>query len=139
MDERLGDVEPPPHPARVLAHQAVAGVGEPELLEQLVDPPLELAPAHAEDLALQAQVLAPGRLLVEAAGLGDDADRLAHAGRFAQDVEAGDPAAPPSGWARVVRIFTVVDLPAPFGPSRPNTVPSGTAKERPSSACTPSP
>ena len=48
-------------------------------------------------------------------------------------------AEPPSGWASVVRIFTVVDLPAPFGPSSPKTVPAGTEKVRPSSACTSSP
>jgi hypothetical protein len=31
---------------------------------------------------------------------------------------------------------TAVDLPAPFGPSRPNTVPSSTANDRPSRART---
>ena len=31
---------------------------------------------------------------------------------------------PESAWARVVRILTVVDLPAPLGPSSPKIVPS---------------
>jgi hypothetical protein len=31
-------------------------------------------------------------------------------------------------------IFIVVDLPAPFGPSRPNDSPGATSKERPSTA-----
>ena len=38
VDERQGDVESPLHAARVGAHEAVGGVGEPELLEQRVDP-----------------------------------------------------------------------------------------------------
>jgi hypothetical protein len=37
----------------------------------------------------------------------------------------------------VVRIFTVVDFPAPFGPSRPKIVPASTSKLSPSSAGTP--
>ncbi len=45
-------------------------------------------------------------------------------------------ALPPSGRARVVRIFTVVDFPAPFGPSSPNTVPGATEMLTPSRACT---
>ena len=46
-------------------------------------------------------------------------------------------AVPESAWARVVRILTVVDFPAPLGPSRPKTVPAGTAKLSPSRARTP--
>ena len=45
-------------------------------------------------------------------------------------------AMPESGRDRVFRTFTVVDLPAPFGPRSPNTVPAGTANVRPSSART---
>ena len=43
-------------------------------------------------------------------------------------------AAPESGRDRVVRTFTVVDLPAPFGPRSPKTLPSSTANESSSSA-----
>ena len=46
-------------------------------------------------------------------------------------------AAPLSGRERVVRIFTVVDLPAPLGPTRPNTLPGATPKLTPASAFTP--
>jgi hypothetical protein len=42
----------------------------------------------------------------------------------------------PAGVDRVVRILIVVDLPAPLGPSRPNTVPAGTEKLSPSRAVT---
>src|SRR5262249_20965945 len=45
-------------------------------------------------------------------------------------------ASPQSARERVVRIFTAVDLPAPFGPSRAKIVPASTSNERPSSART---
>ena len=41
-----------------------------------------------------------------------------------------------SGVVSVVSTRTVVDLPAPFGPSRPKTSPSCTENVTPSSACT---
>src|SRR3954453_2713047 len=46
-------------------------------------------------------------------------------------------ACPPSGFTKVVRIFTAVVLPAPLGPSTPSTEPSGTRRSRPSRAFTP--
>ncbi len=46
-------------------------------------------------------------------------------------------ASPWSGRDSVVRILTVVDLPAPLGPTRPKTVPASTSKLTPSSARTP--
>ena len=46
---------------------------------------------------------------------------------MAQDVVPGDRApCRRSGRDSVVRIFTVVDLPAPFGPSSPKIVPGAT-------------
>ena len=45
-------------------------------------------------------------------------------------------AEPSSGCSRVERIRTTVVLPAPFGPSRPSTVPVGTEMSTPSSAVT---
>ena len=44
---------------------------------------------------------------------------------------------PESGRASVVRIFIVVDLPAPFGPKSPKIVPASTENVRPFSAFTP--
>src|SRR5437773_828390 len=49
---------------------------------------------------------------------------------------AGRRAEPESGRGRVFRIFTVVDLPAPFGPSNAKTLPACTEKLRPSRART---
>ena len=45
-------------------------------------------------------------------------------------------ACPPSGRSNVVRMRTAVVLPAPFGPSTPSTVPRGTDRSMPRSACT---
>src|SRR5262245_34607933 len=45
-------------------------------------------------------------------------------------------ACPASGSRMVARIRTTVVLPAPLGPSRPNTLPAGTVKSMPSSATT---
>jgi hypothetical protein len=45
-------------------------------------------------------------------------------------------AVPESGRASVVRILTVVDFPAPLGPSSPNTSPCLKVIDRPSSALT---
>src|SRR5438552_18918254 len=45
-------------------------------------------------------------------------------------------ARPPSGRSTVARILTAVVLPAPFGPSSPKTVPTGTSKSMPLSAAT---
>ena len=65
------------------------------------------------------------------------ADRAAHRGRLAAHVVAGDRRrAARRRVLSVTRIRTVVDLPAPFGPSRPKTWPAGTEKVIPSSART---
>src|SRR2546429_4406767 len=45
-------------------------------------------------------------------------------------------AAPEVGSARVHRILIVVDLPAPFGPRKPNVSPAATSKSMPRTAST---
>jgi hypothetical protein len=52
VHERHGDVQAPLHPARVRAPDAVGGLGQAEAVQQLVDPLLERAAAHAVDLTL---------------------------------------------------------------------------------------
>jgi hypothetical protein len=49
---------------------------------------------------------------------------------------AGDAGVPASGSSRVVRIRTAVVLPAPFGPSRPRTLPARAVKSTPHNART---
>ena len=91
VHERHRDVEAPLHPARVAARDPVGGLLEPDLLEQVLHALLDLAAAHAEDAALQAQVLAAGERDVDAVLLLDDADAAPHARRVASDVEVRDP------------------------------------------------
>jgi hypothetical protein len=84
---------------------------------------------------VQIQVRAPGQRAVD--------DRLEHDAADASrrlQVAAGVVAGEAGGaaiWAIVVRIPTVVDLPAPLGPSRPNTSPGSTVKSIPRTASTP--
>jgi hypothetical protein len=90
VDERHGDVQAPLHAARVGATDAVGGLAQAEALEQCVDPLLQRAAAQAIDLALQAQVLAPGGLTVYPGLLRDHADQAAHGVGVAHHVVAGD-------------------------------------------------
>ena len=114
-----------------------AAVRDPDELEQLVDAIAQVAAAHALDAALQHQVLAARAELVDAGVLRHVADRAPHGVLRAAHVVPGDraPCLRPA-CVSVTRTRTVVDLPAPFGPSRPKTSPSRTLKETPSSACT---
>ena len=108
---------------------------EVELLEQLVRalarsrrPQVVEPPDHLE-------VLEAGQVLVDGGVLA--ASPIARTrGRSRDDVDAGDPRRPPSGFSSVVRIRTAVVLPAPFGPSSPRTDPVATPRSTPSSATT---
>jgi hypothetical protein len=62
-------------------------------------------------------------------------ERRTSAGRASRSYPA-TVAVPLSGRDSVVRIRTVVDFPAPFGPSRPKIVPVGTLRLTPRRACT---
>ena len=120
MDERQREVEPAPHAARVAADLAVGGVGEADALDQLVAAAQRLGLRDPVHPGLQAHVLARGQELVERRLLEGDADRVADVGPLLDDVVAGDRArCPRSGGSSVVSMWTVVDLPAPFGPRKP--------------------
>src|SRR5262249_62257166 len=85
-----GDAEPPFHPAGVPARDPVGSVDEADELEQLADALAQRRAGHAVDAALQEQVLAAGRLPVDAGVLSDVSDRAPDALRVADDVLAGD-------------------------------------------------
>ena len=122
-DERAGEVEPPPHAAGVRLGDPVGGVLQAEALEHVVRPPPRLRPVEPVEPAEHPQVLAAGEVLVDGGVLPREADDATHGLRVAQHVDAGDAAVPASGRSSVARMRTVVVLPAPFGPSRPSTVP----------------
>ena len=129
------EVEPAAHPAGVGARRAVGGVGEVEALEQLVRTLPRLRRREVEEAAEHHQVLAAREDLVDRRELPRQAEQLADGGRVVDDVVTED--ARPGrrrGSSSVARTRTSVVLPAPFGPSRPNTVPSGTIRSTPASA-----
>ena len=88
-DEGAAEVEPAAHAARVGLDDAVAGVGQVELLEQLVGPSPGLGRRQLVQPAEHPQVLAPGQVLVDRGELAGQADDLAELVRLLDDVEAG--------------------------------------------------
>src|SRR5262249_61281284 len=89
VDEPERDVETALHPARVGLRDSAGRLGEAETFEQLLDALPPRTAGQPVDLGLHLQVLAPGRLRVEAVFLADDADRAAHTFRVGDDIEAG--------------------------------------------------
>ena len=61
-----GEGEPHRHPARVALHRRVEEALDLGELDDLVEAGADLGPAHAEDRAVEEDVLAPGQLRVEA-------------------------------------------------------------------------
>ena len=113
-------VEAALHPARVAADLAVRGIREADPLDQLVAALGPLGLRHAVEPALKLHVLAPRQQQVERRVLERDPDRIPDGGAVGDDVVAGDgPPKPAVGGRRVVSMWTVVDLPAPFGPRKP--------------------
>jgi hypothetical protein len=82
------DVEPALHPAGVGPSHAARGVGQAELLEELVDPAVEIASAHPLQVPLQLHVLPAGQVAVHAGALRHDADRAAYLARLPEHVPA---------------------------------------------------
>ena len=115
----------------------VAAVPQPDHLEHLLRALGDDRARHAVELAVEAQVLLGREVGVERRVLEDEADVAAHGRALAHDVEAGDASPRPSvGLASVQRILIVVDLPAPFGPRKPNVSPACTVRSRPRTAST---
>ena len=110
---------------------ALGPLGEAELLEQPVGLGLRLLGVHAEEAAVEVEVLPHGERPVERVGLGHDADQPLGLGRVARRRRRRRRAAdPPVGMTRVVSMPAVVVLPAPFGPSRPKISPRSTVRSR---------
>ena len=91
-DQRRGEVEPPPHAARVGADEPAAGVREAEALEQLARRGrARLALREVVEAADHLQVLGAGQVLVDGRVLAGEADLAAAAGAaLRRDVEPRD-------------------------------------------------
>ena len=129
-----GEIEPPPHAARIRLHELAGRLGELEPFEQLVGP-------GAGDLARQ-MVEATDQLEVEPAAeirvdgrlLRGDPDPAADLVGLAATSKPATQAWPSVGIDRVVSMRIAVVLPAPLWPSRPSTVPGATSRSSPRSA-----
>ena len=93
VHERQREVEPAAHAARVAAHAAIAGLGEPDAVEQLRRPLAGLRPSQPVQRALHAQQLAAGHQRVDRRLLQGDADRPAHRVAVRHHVVPGHPRA----------------------------------------------
>ena len=138
VHQRGGEVEPPPHPARVGAHRPVAGVGQREAARAARRPGAGCRPARrCASRPTSRRFSRPVRFSSTAAywparpiAPRTSCGSLTHVDRRAPR------AVPASGRSTVVRIRTAVVLPAPLGPSNPKIVPSGISKSIPARACT---
>ena len=136
-DEARGEVEAPAHAARVGLGGATRGLGQAEPLEHLAAAAARLGLRQVVEAPDQLEVLEPGEVLVDRGALAGEPDAEPQLLRVAHDVEAVDlGAAARRAASSVVRMRTAVVLPAPFGPSRPSTVPFWTSRSTPLSAST---
>ena len=131
-DERLRDPEALLHALRHPLDASLARVAERDQLEQ----PRALggAAARACEPLVQLEHLVGRVPAGEAEELGEVAERGARGARAG--ARAATSAVPPLGRTSPTAIFTSVDLPAPFGPSRPTSSPSPTSRSTPFSAST---
>ena len=88
VDERLRELQPPDHAARVRRDHAVGVLEHPGRLERPVDPPGPLGPRDVEEAREQHRVLAPGERALGRELLGDVADQPPDRHALARDVVA---------------------------------------------------
>jgi hypothetical protein len=134
--KRAGDLEAPSLAFAVRADEAFHQLAETESRRDLVDPPGALSRVDAPQAGVELEVPTAGQGAVDDRILEDD---LLTARADSGCVATSKPASlavPPVGRMVVVSIPTVVDFPAPFGPSSPNTSPAATSKSMPFTAST---
>jgi hypothetical protein len=120
--------------AREQVRLHVAALAQAELLEEVVRSHGRLGPADAVVGGVEDEVLADRDRAVEVAALWHDREPAARPYRIPDDVDATDRRPAAVGPDARGEHPTVVVLPAPFGPKRPNTSPASTVKEIPSTA-----
>ena len=133
VDHRLGDHQPPLHPARQRAGIGVRLVLEVDGAEQVHALPRALGDAVQPGLDLQR--LERGEEGIEQDLLVDDPDRRLGVPGVFVDVEPPDRGRVPLVLlTSPARMLMSVDLPAPLGPSSPKIAPCGTSIVTPSNA-----
>ena len=124
----------PPESVRVRSSLLL---GQRERLEQLLGALAALALGHPEVAAVVVERLLDRQEPVEVELLRREPDRRAGLLVVVDRVVAEDPDLPDVGCARPVVQWISVDLPAPFGPSRPKNSPPRSPARRSRSASTP--
>ena len=90
MDQRAGDLEPALHARGQRAHRLRRPVGELDEVQHLLDAVAPQLARHAEDEAMQLEVLAHRQAVVEARLLEDDAEPPAGGERLSRDIGTAD-------------------------------------------------
>ena len=115
---RHREVEPAAHAAGVGRGRARRRVDQVEAVEQLRGAPAALRAAEVVQVGHQDQVLLAREQVVDGRELAGDADRGAHrVGILGPRSWPATRSSPASAPIRVERIWTIVVLPAPLGPS----------------------
>ena len=132
VEQRGGDLQPPQHAARERARQPVEHRLELHRLDRRGDARARSRRGHAGDAARRSRgSRARSARRRPTAPAGRSRSR-AHRQRLARARRSRRRRARPSvGGSSVVSTRSVVVLPAPLGPSRPNTSPGATAKDTP--------
>ena len=93
MQQSQRDVQTSLHAAGIRLGRPVGGGRQPEALQRLAHPPLQVAPGDPVELALEDEVLPPGRLRIDAALLSHHPDEMARPRRVGDHVDAADASA----------------------------------------------
>ena len=139
VQQAAGDVQPLPHAARVALDPLLLAAGRARPARAARRCAAFCSRGRdAVQLGEVAQVVQPGQPLVEPAVAAEDvADPPAYLARRPSTTSCPSTRAVPEvGSSSVMSILIVVVLPAPFGPSSPNSSPRSTVKSTPRTAST---
>ena len=119
VDQRVGQAEPLAHAARKRLDVCGPLVGEADDLEQLADHACAARGRNAVAAREEVEVLPDTQVVVDAVEVGHIADPAPDLDRVLRDRDAADEGLARGRGRSVARIFIVVVLPAPFGPTSP--------------------
>ena len=122
------EVQAPAHAPGVGGGHPVGGLDQRERLEQLVGPGSAHRAGQVVQVGHEGEVLPAGEQVVHGGELARDADQPAYRVGLAHNVVAQQRPVPDVGLIRVDRMFTIVVLPAPLGPSRATASPWPTVR-----------
>ena len=134
VDQRPGDREAALHAAGERVDLRLALLLELREREELVGALRDDPAGQAEVAAVDEEVLAHAQLGVEVVGLRHDAELRPDLGPVASGSRPRIDSSPAVRVETAPTMRIVVDLPAPFGPSRPKDSPGATSNEMPSTA-----